>query len=784
MGSARIKTRLAQLWQLPLMLFSLGVFAYAGWLFIQPKPGPTLLQRVDSVRQLLKQDRASAAIELLNAMLNQGKLPSEIEGAIRVLLGESLAMAQRQRHLNIPANHQRIIEQTQRGMALGIAGDGPIHRRLAESFEALGRFADAIWHYQRAAELEPALAVKVKRRVIELQLEEEDRQPAEKSIELFLTMKDITDAERAWAMGEKAHILVDRGLFKEAKNLLAEALKLDGGDGLGSGEFTYWMGYCEWKLHNLPEAERLLRVARDLLRVQHPLDADAAYALGKIRQEQNDFAGANSFYAAVMQGHPESRVALLARLNRGICRIAQRDDEIGLNDLQAVTKYASDRPALSSRAAAELVAGLRDAIQRLVMHANYLGALEVLAYEQELTRNPDPEFFGRLGSVYEKRALQLEERLAELTPAEKTRREQEARSCRLKAGDAYVAVSAGLTVTDDRGHGEALWKAIELYERSGELTRVIGALETFAKERPEDPQTPAALLKLGQSYQAAGLFDKAIDAYRKNQARYAKSLAASKSGVPLARAYIAKGPEFYNKAEEVLIAAVDDNPQITPEAQEFRESLWELANLYYRTSRFELAIARLEELTQRYPGDPRMGQLLFLMASSYRASAAILEDRIAAAKSTSTSKPAIDLAEASLARLERLKRGKTLYRRVIDYYRANAPAKDMDRLYLKLSYFCEADCTYDVGDFTEAIKLYGDAAFRYQDDVLALGAYVQIVNANVALGKTEEAKAANERAKWMLRRMPADAFFENAIGMNRPYWEQWLKWAGESGMWR
>jgi tetratricopeptide (TPR) repeat protein len=329
-----------------------------------------------------------------------------------------------------------------------------------------------------------------------------------------------------------------------------------------------------------------------------------------------------------------------------------------------------------------------------------------------------------------------------------------------------------------------LWKAIELYERAGELPRVIGALERFVKERPGDPQTPGALLKLGQSYQAAGLFDKAIEAYRKNQSRYSRSLASSKSGVPLARAYIAKGPDFYKRAEEVLKAAVEDNPQITPEAEEFRESLWELANLYYRMGRHEQAISRLEELSQRYPSDQRMGQLLFLMASSYRSSAAILDDRIVVARSTAASKPVIDLVEATLARVERLKRGQGLYRRAIEYYRANVPVKEMDRLYLKLSCFSQADCVYDMGDYVEAIKLYGDAAFRYQDDVLSLGAYVQIVNANVAMGKPEEAKAANERATWMLRRMPAEAFSENAVGMSRPYWEQRLKWAGESGMWK
>ena len=35
-----------------------------------------------------------------------------------------------------------------------------------------------------------------------------------------------------------------------------------------------------------------------------------------------------------------------------------------------------------------------------------------------------------------------------------------------------------------------------------------------------------------------------------------------------------------------------DNPLITPEAVEFRQSLFDLAQLYYRTNRFEEAIAQ------------------------------------------------------------------------------------------------------------------------------------------------------------------------------------------------
>src|SRR4029450_13933019 len=87
---------------------------------------------------------------------------------------------------------------------------------------------------------------------------------------------------------------------------------------------------------NPDEAERLLRVARDLMKVRHPTDADAAFTLGKIRQDKGDFKEATAFYESVLVSHPDSPVALVAKLGRGLCRISLSQDNAGLNDLQTL----------------------------------------------------------------------------------------------------------------------------------------------------------------------------------------------------------------------------------------------------------------------------------------------------------------------------------------------------------------------------------------------------------------------------------------------------------------
>ncbi len=407
----------------------------------------------------------------------------------------------------------------------------------------------------------------------------------------------------------------------------------------------------------------------------------------------------------------------------------------------------------------------------------------MLEYEQSLDHEPAAEFFARLARVYERRADQVDRSPfpADVTTADHVRREQQVRALRTHAGDAYIANSRALTVADDQAHAESLWKGVDLYDRAGSIAQATSALELFVAERPDDGQTPEALLRLGQTWQAAGQFDKAITAFQRNQFRYPQSLAASKSGVPLAQAYIAKGAEHYPKAEKVL-QDVLASPLIGPDAEEFRQALFELAQLYYRTGRYEESVARLEELTERYPNDERRGELLFLMADSYRKSATLLV-KLASANTSDGPSGAADQAEAVAAKRERLLKARKLFDRVIDVFHDAPPKSDLEKLYLKLSHFYRADCLYDLGQYTEAIKLYDAATLRYQDDPSALAAYVQIVNAWVAMGKTEEARTANERARWLLRRMPAEAFNDGSFSMPKEYWEQWLKWTNDVGMW-
>jgi len=767
--------RPSQLWQVPLLIFSVGLFAVAGYFFVHPYRAPTFEDKIAVARHYLEQERPDAALEQLNRMLQVETLSQAQEAIVHLVLAESLDADQRRLKLSIPENYRRIIWQTRIALAQGVKLDAPAERRLGDAYAALNDTEPAIDHYRNSLALDGQHAVSLRRKMIELLEEDQQPIPAEAAVDEYLKQTDLTAAERSWALGQKATLLIDNHRFAEARKMLTDAIKLSS-DTVGQGELNYQLGYCAWKEGDAADAERYLRLARDQMKPTHPLDGDAAYVLGRIYQDRNDAKTANSLYEVTLISHPDSRDAQLALMGRGTCRIMLGETDAGLTDLHDLTAEISRRSAHSALRP-QVVAGLRQAADLLTGQQNYQAALEVMAYEQQLQPDVPPNFFARLGEIYEKRAAQLQDAIVALPLADQNARAAEVRQTRSKAGDAYVANSRALTLVDDKGYGDALWHGIDLYDAAGDLPRVISALETFVNERPDDRLAPDALLRLGRAYQAAGFFDKAIKTFERNQFRYPNSLAASESAVPLAETFIASGSDNYPKAERVLLSVIEDNDIVDPSAEEFHQSLLALADLYYRTGRYELAIARLDETVQRYPTDQQLPRVTFLMADSYRKSAALLDNPQAPADGAAVAQEA---AEVVGAKRDRLTKARELFDKVLTLYALTPPSADLDKLYQKLSTFYRADCMYDLGRFADAIKLYDQAAFRYQDDPAALSAYVQIVNSYCALGKLDDARTANERAKWILRRMPPEAFQEGDYAMPKKYWDDWLKWTSQA----
>jgi len=799
MGFEDYKDRIASSWQLPLLVVSFGLLGYAGYLLVDPKPGPTIADQFDQARKFIEQDRPDAAIEKLNKLVKLAKLEPEQRGDAHLLLAQALDQGQQLARVDIDANHKQIIEQT----ALAIASDKPLaaedYTRLGNSQEKLGQVEEALVSFRKAAAMDTSRALHMHRRVIELLMSRPDPVTAEKELLAFFQLPDLSDVERAWALGLRGQLAIDDGRFAEARTMLEDAARLSQmGDASHQGEVAYRRGYAAWKTGDLDEAERLLRSARDLMGVANSLDADAAMALGDILISRDRAEEAASFYTAIVVSHPDAAFSPLARLQLGLARATAGEYPPALEHFRLVTRLIESQKRFD-KLRVPAISVLKSASRLLSGRGSIDSALEVLSYEQSLDPTPPASFFLRLGEMLLLRADALEKLAVQSTGADKIRQLDQMRDMRGKAGTAFVTYSQKLTLLDDSGYADALWRGIDAYDRAGNLLAAISALELFVAERPGDALAPEALLRLGKTYQAAGMFEKSIAAYQKLQLLNPQTLAAIKSAVPLAQAYMSKGPAAFADAERVLMSVIENNAQVTPDSNEFRQAVFELGNLFYRTGRFEDAVVRLDEFSARYPNDPRQGQLRFLMGDSYRKSAQLLADRAATleqgkspnvagvtlseqGKASALAGDTADQLELMVARRDRLRKSRDYFGEVVDLFRNDPPRNDVDKLYLKLSHFYRADAAFDLGEYEEAVRLYDAAAFRYQDDPSSLAAYVQIVNAYVALGRVDDARTANERARWMLRRMPGDAF-EDAGVLPRQYWEQYLGWAGNSGLW-
>jgi tetratricopeptide (TPR) repeat protein len=770
--SSRASRQLAQLWQLPLLLLSLFLFAVSGYLFVNASPGLTVRKRIEIARSYIDHERPEAALQQLNRLLVGERLSQENEAAVHLTIAQALESAQQQRKINIPANHIRIIEQTQLAMQMGIKPTGEIHRRLGNSYVALGRNADAISAFRLAMTVDPARALHLRKKIVEVQSASEDSAAAMASLDDYLASKDITDAEKAWGLGEKSQILADRGDFVAARALIADALKLDT-DPLVQAQANYRLAYCAWKLNKPDEAEKLARAARDQFHGQHPLDADAAYLLARLRHEQNDLPGALAFYETVITKYPDSRCVMGARLGQAACHVNAGQEPLGLAELRELVNVVATQKN-QNVLRDQTLQTLRQTSQLLVGKLNYEQALAALDLEKVLTEKPAAEFLQRLAAAAQKRAEQIELASVDLPPAERVRPDQTVRDLLNRAADAQIQFARA---TNDI---EVFWAGVDLYNRAKNPTGASNAMELLAGERPNDAGTANVLLKLGESYAAAGANDKAIASLKQLQTRFGNSPTAERGVLPLARAYIATGAAGYPSAERVLSEYLDRNVHANVNNDDTRQASLELASVHYRTDQYEKAITILQGVLAQSPSPDVADQATFLAADSYRKIAVAIDAKVA---SSNSPKAGAELTAAAARKKDLLVKARSFYDQLVDRYHKSPAIRDDQKQWERQSYFYRGDCAYEIGNYPEAISLYEAAAKRYQQEPAALAAFVQIVNSNCALGKMDDARIANEKAKTLLRNLPAEAFNNGSFTMPKSYWEQWLKWNSMAGAW-
>jgi tetratricopeptide (TPR) repeat protein len=523
------------------------------------------------------------------------------------------------------------------------------------------------------------------------------------------------------------------------------------------------------------------------------LYAQIALELGKINYEQYRDFDAREFYDKVVETQIGKEWYPAGRLGQAECMAMQQRYENSLVLYREVVEMLLGQPLNRALDLAQVQESLVILAQRLGLEKQYDLALSFLELEQEIAPTNDVEAAFRFARMHAYMAGQLEEEVTQavedaqsVEPTEKEalwmeQRQQVIKTHYEQAAENFLRV-ARYAIDSDSLYGDSLWQAALNYDKSGNVDQSIIIWRRFIEERENQPRWPYACFHLAQVYQSIGSYDLAIEFYQLIREKHPRSGAAFDGMVPLARCFLSKEPQEPDKAEALLRIVLED-PAVMPFSKPFRQAMFELGMFYYARERFDEAISILGEAIERYSDDERLGKVMFLVGDSFRRSGLMLDSRLDELRKDPTL--AVSHEQTSDLRRQYLEHAKEYFDLGIEFFERKPEGRrsPVDQLHLRQCYLYRAACMFDLGRYREASQYYELAALRYQLTPTALQAFVQIVNCQLMLGNESQARSANERAYWQLRKMSDDILVADAIGFSRQQWEDWFEWTGQSGLW-
>ncbi len=779
-------------WQVPLVVFSVVMLLVGIWrMRARPAP-PTFEELLNNAVGLADAGFYPEASEYTTMLLEApARLPEERRQLhrlmARIIFEHELGNA-----VHGAGNARAILEHSNAGLAEGESHDAETHRMQAMALEWLRRPTEALAEYQEAVAKGLEGAWEIRKRILEIRQSTGGAPAGEfhTSYEAFLTEPGVSDELRYWAAEQAVDLFGRQGEHKEAERFLS----LHAGvfeDSAFRGRYDYLQALAWFHAGRRDDSERLLRALRDRLSEADPLYACSGWLLGRILQIQESPEFALSFYDDVLDKTPAGPYRTASLLGRAEALAGLERFDESVEAYTKVIRLTTDDPY----GALVDLSGVRESTTGRYQELLASGRLEVAMAYLRIAAKLVPPADWEKQAVYSERLADLAFALGKAASARASLAEApegaglQARAYLLESGRHYLRL-AKLVSLDGERSSEATWRAADAFDEGGDRARVAEVLEKFIRERPTGNRVPKALHRLGQTYQALGEFDKAIARYQQNLVQFPGTFSAVASLVPLADCFIEVGE--VEKAEKTLLRLVSHRPDeslrsVTPAARDYKEALFRLGDLYSGSGEYEKAIARYEEVLERYGDDSRANRATFMLAEAYRRSAVRIRVDLRDSKNVAYK----DHLRAT--HQERLRRARESYGEVIDRCRSRPPSapagadqrSELDQLYMKLSHLYRADVVYDLsrvsassdlGCYAEALELYDRAAWFYQNDPVAMSAYVQMINCHLRMGNADKARMTLQRAKWALKGIPGEAFVHYAPDEDHAYWEHYLSW--------
>lgn len=784
-----LRAALAGRWQIP--VFGVGLLVLGGGLIRiaaahQPVTFEEELRRVSTLRQNGALLRANA---YLLDLLKDVERPPEQRGEFHRLLASTVHQAEAPLAKHNRQNVRSIIRNFRLALRYGVTPGAGDWDRVGDAQGWSNNLAEAADSYRQALRLSPSRPDRIRRKLVELHLEDGHPPSAEVVADLDAILDDVSSSpgNYLWALEHKVAWLLEHG---DAAGGLA--LVETGKARLAGTAQRIVLSYvealcrCDSGARYSSEAERLLRSLLNNWRVHDGLWGKANWLLGRLEQVDDRPQAALSFYAEVMQSFQSGDLNDACTLGRAECLAALGRYERSLEVFAGLAGRlfeARRHPYVDRDAVRATVTAIAES---LLQAGRVELGIEHLRFALTLVDPSDQQsqshYLARIAAGLTELANALRsDPDAQLSPDPKGSAPREgpkrgrAAALFVQAAQTYLS-QAGLQVLGGEDSARALELAADNFDAAGMTDRVIEMLERLARDHPTSQRRAAVLHRLGQVYQAVRRYPDAVAAYEEAMAEYPRLMAAHSSMVPMAECLIALGGEAAKRGAEILISIVDDQGDehlFDPQAQEYRTALFGLAEYYGRATdqavpeHFEKAVARLEDAIAFYPDDPQVTRLGFMLADAYRQSGRALREQDTTALS--------DEAVASLEKESdrRLEMALANFGQLIGTLAGHDASmlSELEQTYLRMSYLYRSDCLFDLGRYVEAVESYNETVWRYENLPAAVSASMQIVHCHQRLGQMDEARAGLERLAWLLRKIPASAF-ETERGMSsKAYWQ-------------
>lgn len=800
----------ADVWQAPTLLAS-GALLLGGLTYgLASRPDPSMTPVLRDAARLVELERYEDAIGLLNARifpyLERPQLRREDRRDFHLLMARSIYAGQQELEVPQEINDRNVVVQYTDAERFGAELTSRDLFALADTYSALSRHEEAVELARGIPEIDRELRDRLHERVIGRLLRRENPgyREALEVITSMLADAGLPRARRVWALAKQAEVQTGLGYADEAvTNLLREMPTLVAAKAEGVGRLYLELGRAYLDLDVLEEAERALRTA-DRDELLPPASEERAlarllrgHAEARLATDETLLESARDLYASILENFTGADVFYLAELG-----VAEMEAALG-NPEGALEAYASlagdllsDAPPLRP-AKREVVDSLLQRFERQLtewrtngdrasvdlalrfssLAASLYGLTEmppdVLEAAGVANRSMAADVIGRDPSSEEGAEVELSLfELRELDPASL----QRAKRHLIRAAAFYREHASRFITLDNRAYADSLWTSARLFEQAGDGAEAIRAFNEFADGLPGDPRRPEAVFRLGQAYQSRGEYTLAAERYRELiEARQAEGLVrvgdwADRSLTPLAQCYLLDAdPENDGLAESLLLGAVSGD-RGGPGRPEFREALVALGRMHARQGRHAEAVERLDEVLGRYPEDPEAALHRFRLADSLRLLAGEMRERL------TQSIRDTERRELERTREAHLRRATTLYLEAREQLSKIDPRQRtrLESLYLRNAHFYVGDCAFDLGEYEEAISHYNTARSRYPTDPAVLVGLIQIVNAYVALGDLNRARAANERAREYYEALPPEVWQDGNLPLGREDWQRWL----------